>query len=227
MSSARRGNGNKQQDSIKPLVSISKKINAKSHTKHTKIKWPPPCFSFPPHFASLFLDCVWHQKHFENLQGKFLSLSPATERPKMRFVFKREQEEEEKSTGDDEKTGRVYCVMIFTMGNGVEKKKKGIRVNSHGRRRHMERETHTHTDACVFLFSVWQSESVLLYRRELIPLPPLLLLSRKGMIINRPLESTGREELGSTWYNRMQKSNPCALLSFIYTLAVDAISSAV
>ncbi len=48
-------------------------------------------------------------------------------------ALREQEEEEEKSTGDDEKTGRVYCVIIFTMGNGVEKKKKkkGIRVNSH------------------------------------------------------------------------------------------------
>ncbi len=50
----------------------------------------------------------------------------------MRFVNVNKKKKKKKSTGDDEKTGRVYCVIIFTMGNGVEKKKKkGIRVNSH------------------------------------------------------------------------------------------------
>jgi hypothetical protein len=63
-------------------------------------------------------------------------ISLSLSRPREQKNALREQEEEkkeEKSTGDDEKTGRVYCVIIFTMGNGVEKKKKkkGIRVNSH------------------------------------------------------------------------------------------------
>lgn len=84
-----------------------------------------------------------------------LSLSRPIEQQNALREREQEEKEEEKSTGDDEKTGRVYCVIIFTMGNGVEKKKKkkkkGIRVNSH-EDGDIWRETHSHTDACVFLF---------------------------------------------------------------------------
>jgi hypothetical protein len=120
-------------------------------------------------------------------------ISLSLSRPREQKNALREQEEEkkeEKSTGDDEKTGRVYCVIIFTMGNGVEKKKKkkkGIRVNSHEDGDIWRDDTQM---LAYFFFSVWQSESVLLYRRELIPSPSSVITQRND---NKPPSRTYRE----------------------------------
>jgi hypothetical protein len=53
-------------------------------------------FSFPFLLPDLFLDCVWHQKHFENLQGKFLSRD--RENKKMRFVNKKKKKKSQLET---------------------------------------------------------------------------------------------------------------------------------
>lgn len=152
-------------------------------------------FSFPFLLPALFLDCVWHEKHFENLQGKFLSLSPDRENKKMRFVNKKKKKKKKSQLETTRKRGGSI-VWLYSRWE-MELRRR--------RRRAFEwivTKTATYgetTHRCLRnSFFPFGKVKVCYYTEESWS-PPLLLLSRKGMIINRPLEPTGREELWSSW----------------------------